>query len=181
MPKATTGLRAPGAASILGSDRCHRCKGTAGSLAAATAGCAEVCTTQPCSPWLDSSCCRSACSPSTQLSAAPAPNRSRRPRSSSSWSGAALTLPYYDAEDFALHAVAQRAAEGHLLDLVDAIRTGSVAITTSGIGLLLLGVGAVLTGVAVWRSGVLPRYSAIPFAVGFVLFCRSSTHLPRSA
>lgn len=87
--------------------------------------------------------------------------------------GAGLTLPYYGAEDFALHAVAQRAAEGQqldLLDLVNAIRTGSVAITMFGIGLLLLGVGAVLTGVAVWRSGVLPRYSAIPFAIGFVLF-----------
>jgi hypothetical protein len=37
---------------------------------------------------------------------------------------------------------------------------------------LLLGVGAVLTGAAVWPPGVLPPYSAIPLAVGFVLSLR---------
>jgi hypothetical protein len=37
------------------------------------------------------------------------------------------------------------------------------------LGLLLLGIAGVLTAVAVWRSGVLPRYAGVPFAVGFAL------------
>lgn len=89
------------------------------------------------------------------------------------WVGAGLTLPYYGAEDFALNAIATKAEEGQaldLLDLVDAIRFHPVAATTFAIGLLLLGVGAVLVAVAIWRSGVLPRSSGVPFAVGFALF-----------
>jgi len=89
------------------------------------------------------------------------------------WVGAGLTLPYYGAEDFGLHAIATKAAEGQSMDLlalVDAIRFNPVAATVFGLGLLLLGVGAVLAGVAIWRSGVLPRYSGILFALGFALF-----------
>src|SRR6266542_768782 len=90
-----------------------------------------------------------------------------------SWIGAGLTLPYYGAEDFGLHGIAEKAAEGQNLDLlglVDAIRFNPVAATTFAAGLLLLGAGAVLAAVAIWRSGVLPRYSGIPFALGFALF-----------
>jgi hypothetical protein len=90
-----------------------------------------------------------------------------------SWIGAGLTLPYYGAEDFGLNAVATKAAEGQqfdLLDMVEAVRYNPVAATTFLIGLLALGVGAVLAAAAVWRSGVLARYSGIPFAVGFALF-----------
>jgi hypothetical protein len=89
------------------------------------------------------------------------------------WIGAGLTLPYYGAEDFGLNAIARRAAEGRVvdvLDLVDAVRYGPVAATTFAVGLLALGVGAVLAAVAVWRSGVLTRVAAIPFALGFALF-----------
>jgi hypothetical protein len=89
------------------------------------------------------------------------------------WIGAGLTLPYYGAEDFALNAIARRAEEGQsldLLDLVDAIRSSPVAATTFAVGLLLMGVGAVLVAVTIWRSGVLPRYSGVPFALGFALF-----------
>ncbi|WP_326556173.1 hypothetical protein [Micromonospora sp. NBC_01796] len=89
------------------------------------------------------------------------------------WIGAGLTLPYYGAEDFALNAIAGRSADGQpldLLDLVDAVRYGPVAITTFGIGLVLLGVGAVLAAVAIWRSGLLPRATGIPLALGFALF-----------
>lgn len=90
-----------------------------------------------------------------------------------SWIGAGLTLPYYGAEDFGLNAIARKAAEGQpldLLDLVDAVRFSPVAATMFAAGLLLLAVGAVLATIAIWRSGVLPRYSGIPFALGFVLF-----------
>jgi hypothetical protein len=89
------------------------------------------------------------------------------------WIGAGLTLPYYGAEDFGLNAIATKTAEGDptdLLGLAEAVRYGPVAVTTFSLGLLALGAGAVLAAVAIWRSGVLPRYSGIPFAVGFALF-----------
>jgi hypothetical protein len=89
------------------------------------------------------------------------------------WIGAGLTLPYYGAEDFGLHAIASRAAQGDpvdVLELAEAVRFSPVAATTFAVGLLALGAGAMLAAVAVWRSGVLPRYSAVPFALGFALF-----------
>ena len=89
------------------------------------------------------------------------------------WIGVGLTLPYYGAEDFGLNAIARKAAEGQvsdLLGLVEAVRFSPVPITTFGLGLLLLAAGAVLAAVAIWRSGVLGRASGILFAVGFVLF-----------
>jgi hypothetical protein len=89
------------------------------------------------------------------------------------WIGVGLTLPYYGAEDFGLNAIARKAAEGQVLDLlglVDAVRFSPVPITTFGLGLLLLAAGAVLAAVAVWRSGVLPQPSGILFGVGFALF-----------
>jgi hypothetical protein len=89
------------------------------------------------------------------------------------WIGAGLTLPYYGAEDFGLNAIARKAAEGQVVDLlglVEAVRFSPVPATTFVLGLLLLAVGAVLAAVAIWRSGVLPRASGILFAIGFVLF-----------
>jgi ABC-type arginine transport system permease subunit len=89
------------------------------------------------------------------------------------WIGVGLTLPYYGAEDFGLNAIARKAAEGQrfdLLDLVDTVRFSPVQATMFALGLLLLAAGSVLAAIAVWRSGVLPRSSAILFALGFVLF-----------
>jgi len=89
-----------------------------------------------------------------------------------SWFGAGLVLPYFGAEDFALHAIGTKAGQGQpvdLLGLVRAIRFGAVAATMFGAGLLLLGAGAVLTAIAIWRSGVLPRASGVLFGVGFAL------------
>jgi hypothetical protein len=89
------------------------------------------------------------------------------------WIGAGLVLPYYGAEDFGLNAIARKAAEGQvadLLGLVEVVRFSPVPATTFVLGLLLLAVGAVLAAVAIWRSGVLPRASGILFAIGFVLF-----------
>ncbi|WP_291409205.1 hypothetical protein [Actinophytocola sp.] len=83
--------------------------------------------------------------------------------------GAGLTLPYYGAEDFGLHAAATTKGTD-LLAVADATRNNPLAITMFGVGLLTLAVGAVLVAVAVRRSQVLPRYSAIAFAAGFVLF-----------
>lgn len=84
-----------------------------------------------------------------------------------------LILPYYGAEDFGLNAIARKAKEGQvqdLLDLVDAVRFGLAQATLFAVGLLLLAVGTVLVAIAVSRSGVLPRSSGILFGVGFALF-----------
>jgi hypothetical protein len=35
---------------------------------------------------------------------------------------------------------------------------------------LLLGIGAIALGASVWRSGFLPRWSGVPFALGFALY-----------
>lgn len=89
------------------------------------------------------------------------------------WIGAGLTLPYYGAEDFGLHGIASEAAAGQPVDLLgvaDAVRFHPVAATTFLLGLVLLAVGAVAIATAVWRSAVLPRSSALPFALGFALF-----------
>jgi hypothetical protein len=58
--------------------------------------------------------------------------------------------------------------------VIDQIRCRPVAATIFDLGLLALAVGAVLAAVAVWRSGVLPRAAAVPFAVGFALFIPQS-------
>lgn len=85
------------------------------------------------------------------------------------WVGAGLTLPYYGAEDFGLHALAH-AEVPDLLAVVEEVRFNPVAATVFVVGLLALGVGAVLAAVAVARSGRLHRWSAVPFAAGFALF-----------
>jgi hypothetical protein len=88
------------------------------------------------------------------------------------WLGAGLALPYYGAEDFALHALASKVQSGmslDLLDLVNAIRFGAVAATTFAIGLLLLGVGGALLAISIWRSDLLPRISGVPLAIALLL------------
>jgi hypothetical protein len=95
------------------------------------------------------------------------------------WIGAGLTLPYYGAEDFGLHAIA-RSQTPDLLDVVDQVRYNPVAATMFGVGLVLLAVGAVLAAVAVWRSDVLPRSAGVLFAVGFALFL-PQFYLPAAA
>ncbi|MGB3438826.1 MAG: hypothetical protein WBA97_08755 [Actinophytocola sp.] len=79
------------------------------------------------------------------------------------WAGAGLTLTYYGAEDFGLHAAASTAGTD-LLAVAEATRYQPVAVTAFGIGLVLLAVGAVLVGRAIGRP------SAWVFAAGFVLF-----------
>jgi hypothetical protein len=86
------------------------------------------------------------------------------------WIGAGLTLPYYGAEDFGLHAIASTPGSGDLLRLAEAVRYEPVAVTTFGIGLVALGVAAVLAALAVRRSGMLPAVSGLLFAAGFVVF-----------
>lgn len=89
------------------------------------------------------------------------------------WIGAGLTLTFYGAEDYALNVLATRSVAGDQLDLLaltEGIRYQSTAVTVFGTGLILLGVGAVLAAVAIARSGVLPRWSGVLFAIGFAAF-----------
>jgi hypothetical protein len=76
------------------------------------------------------------------------------------WAGASLTLLYYGAETFALHALAGRP---DVVALAEAIRMGPTQITVFGAGLVLMAVGAVALVVRL-------RAVALPFALGMVLF-----------
>ncbi|MDP9847211.1 hypothetical protein [Streptosporangium lutulentum] len=90
------------------------------------------------------------------------------------WIGAGLTLAYFGAEDFGLNAIGQRALDTQdlklLVELTEAVRFNPIAITVFGAGLVSLAVGSILAAVAVWRSGILPRWSGVPIAIGFALF-----------
>jgi hypothetical protein len=88
------------------------------------------------------------------------------------WLGAGLALPYYGAEDFALHAIARAAGSGaqfDLLALVNAVRFGLAAAVTFAAGLALLGIAGVLLAISTWRTAILPRFSAVPLAIVLVL------------
>lgn len=84
------------------------------------------------------------------------------------WLGTGLTLLYFGAETFALHAIAADAPA--ILESAAAIRDGVVQVTVFGIGLLLLTIGGVLLAIAVWRGGVLPRTSALLLAAMIALY-----------
>ncbi len=89
------------------------------------------------------------------------------------WGGVGLTLPYYGAEVFGLHAVGGRALGRHdtalLTDMTHSIRWGA-GIWFIVAGLLLLAVGAIVLATAVWRSGRLARWSGVPLAAGLALY-----------
>jgi hypothetical protein len=89
------------------------------------------------------------------------------------WIGIGLTLPYYGAEVFGLHAAGQRTLAlgdaGLLKPLTHAIRW-EAGIYFILAGLLLLAIGAAIAAVAVWRSERLTRGSAVPLACGVVLY-----------
>ncbi|HLW49219.1 MAG TPA: hypothetical protein VKW09_15835 [bacterium] len=90
-----------------------------------------------------------------------------------SWIGIGLILPtVFGTEPFALRAIGQAAIQQKnmdLLALVMLIRMGPQARFLFP-GLLVLAIGAALIAVAVWRSGVLPRWSGVLFALGLALF-----------
>lgn len=88
------------------------------------------------------------------------------------WLGIGLTLPYYGGEAFGLHAIGQEALRQHsatLVSLADVVRGGPQEVMF-GVGLLLIAVSAILVAVAVWKSGVLPRWSGVPFGLAFALY-----------
>jgi hypothetical protein len=83
--------------------------------------------------------------------------------------GSGLTLVYYGAEDFGLHAIAAHGVPD-LLSIVEDVRYQPLAVTMFGVGLVTLAVSGVLTALAVSRSGRLPAASGWLFAAGYVLF-----------
>ncbi|WP_294179728.1 hypothetical protein [uncultured Schumannella sp.] len=78
------------------------------------------------------------------------------------WAGIGLTLLYYGAETFALHAIA--GDESTIVEISEATRYGVVQLTVFVVGLVLVAAGAITLAIAVWRGGVLPRFSAVPLA-----------------
>lgn len=81
-------------------------------------------------------------------------------------------LPYYGAEAFALHALGERilaTGDTDLLAVAEAVRMGPVQVTTFAVGLLLLAAAGVLVAMAAARSGSLPRWAGLPFAVAVAL------------
>ena len=89
-----------------------------------------------------------------------------------SWIGIGLTLPYYGAEVFGLHAVGQAVVDRgnpDLMSIVDNIRW-EVGIFWILAGLSALGIGVILFAIGIWRSGRLTRWSGIVLAVAFALY-----------
>ncbi len=86
--------------------------------------------------------------------------------------GTGLTLPFYGGEAFGLHAMGQEAIRQHsvaLVSLANVVRSGPGLVMIL-VGLLLLAIGAVMVAIAAWRSGRYPKWSGIPFALGFGLY-----------
>jgi hypothetical protein len=57
---------------------------------------------------------------------------------------------------------------------------GTAILVAFLVAVVLAVLGAIATGIAIWRSGALPRWSAVVFGLGFVLFAGSApliTHL----
>ena len=88
------------------------------------------------------------------------------------WVGVGLTLPFYGAEVFGLHAIGQAAVKRHdpsLVALAADVR-GEPGIWFIVVGLLLLAAGAVLFAIAAWRSRILVRWIGLPLALAFALY-----------
>jgi hypothetical protein len=86
--------------------------------------------------------------------------------------GIGFTLPFYGGEAFGLHAIGQEALKERsvsLVSLASVVRSGP-GLALFVLGLLLLGVGTILAATAIWQSGVLAKWSGVPFAVSFGLY-----------
>jgi hypothetical protein len=89
-----------------------------------------------------------------------------------SWVGIGLTLPFYGAEVFALHAIGQAALQQNdasLVSLAASVR-GEPGIWFIVTGLSVLEVGIVAVAIAIWRSRRLTRWIGVPLAISFAFF-----------
>jgi hypothetical protein len=90
------------------------------------------------------------------------------------WSllGTGLTLPFYGAEVFGLHAIGLEAIKqqnSDLISMANVVRFGPGFIMIL-IGLVCLAIGCILSAIGIWRSRTLPKWSGIPLALGFLLY-----------
>lgn len=88
------------------------------------------------------------------------------------WLGIGLTLPFYGAEVFGLHALGKRALaeqSAEWIALADDIRYGSGFLMILA-GLLLIGIGSILVVMVIWKSGALPKWAGLLFTMGFLLY-----------
>ena len=86
--------------------------------------------------------------------------------------GVGFTLPFYGGEAFGLHAIGQEAIRQQsaaLMGLAAVVRSGPGLIMFL-VGLVLLAAAAVAVASVLWRSGKYPRWSGVPFAIGFALY-----------
>ncbi|MDQ6596458.1 hypothetical protein E2K98_30210 [Bacillus salipaludis] len=86
--------------------------------------------------------------------------------------GTGLTLPFYGGETFGLHAIGQEAIRQQastLVSLATVVRSGA-GLVMSLVGLLLLAIAAIILAIAIWRSGMYPKWSGVPFALGMGLY-----------
>ena len=70
------------------------------------------------------------------------------------------------------HAIGQEALKEHsasLVGLASVVRSGPQLIMFL-LGLLLIAVAATIAAVAIWKSGVLRRWSGVPFGIPFLLY-----------
>ena len=89
-----------------------------------------------------------------------------------SWLGIGLTLPFYGAEVFGLHTIGQEAIRQHsaaLVSLANEVRSGTGFVMIV-VGLVLLAIGSIMAAIAIWRSHIFPKWSGIPYALGFLLY-----------
>ena len=90
-----------------------------------------------------------------------------------SWIGVGLTLPYYGAEVFGLHAVGQHAVAQDNPGLVKPLAHGirwEAGIWFIIVGLVLLAAGVIVLATAIWRSGLVHRWAGVPLATGLALY-----------
>ncbi|MEZ4503271.1 MAG: hypothetical protein R3C39_11655 [Dehalococcoidia bacterium] len=88
------------------------------------------------------------------------------------WFGVGLTLPYYGAEVFGLHAVGREVIARNdvgLMSLVDSIRWGA-GIWFILLGLVAIAVAALLFAVALWRAASYGRWGGVVLATAFALY-----------
>jgi hypothetical protein len=86
--------------------------------------------------------------------------------------GVALILPTLGVEIYVLPAIGRLYLDGHVAvaELVGLIYRGG-AVLVMLLGLLLLAIGAVIFARAVAKSGALPKWAAVTYAVGLAFWC----------
>jgi hypothetical protein len=86
--------------------------------------------------------------------------------------GTGLTLPFYGGEAYGLHAIGQQALiqrSAVVLTLATVVRSGP-GLVMFIVGLLLLAIAAIIIATTIWRSGMYPKWSGVPLAVGLALY-----------